>query len=69
LQYNYIIDLRRKTMTNDTTVTITLSLRDLDFIKAGLDAITELDDGDDAAFGNLDARINALLPADSIYKD
>lgn len=56
-------------MTNDTTVTITLSLRDLDFIKAGLDAITELDDGDDAAFGNLDARINALLPADSIYKD
>jgi hypothetical protein len=50
------------------TVTITLSMRDLEFIKAGLDAITELDDGDDAPFTNLDNRINNLLPADSIYK-
>ena len=56
-------------MTNDTTVTITLSLRDLDFIAAGLDAIPYLDDGDDYAFGVLCARINALLPADSIYRN
>ena len=49
-------------------ITLTLTVRELEMLAKGLEAIRELDGDEEATFSRVESLVRSLLPASSDYK-